>query len=411
MLRCHHAHGRNKRLVLRQTPSGGQVVDLLALIRDTPSLMITSCSTCFDPPLPLRRPSPCSPREPCLRTSSPCTRGRRPGRSFARRIALWAARVWAGVRRPCVIVTPTPSCGGSGVASASTGPSLSARPTAAPAVHAEIKVRSCEWPRPTPPWGAPRIHGELLKLGIHVAERTVSRLLPKRRTPPSQTWRTFLANHVRDLVSLDFFHGAHRALARALRSRRARSPSPRRCPLQRDRAPHRPWTPANRGRLPERLRAAVLSPPDRDTSTATSSAPSEGNADRGSHLRRRTASADPFVDGSSARSGASVSITFSLRRTPPAPHPCPLLRVLSPARTHLSLDKDTPDGRPIEPAGLGTIIPIPEVGGLHHRYVRRAHSPTPASLHSHQRRLPLLTSGQRPASTENLVLTGQGRQP
>ena len=42
------------------------------------------------------------------------------------------------------------------------------------------------------------------------------------------------------------------------------------------------------------------------------------------------------------------------------------------ARTHLSLDKDTPDGRPIEPAGLGTIVPIPEVGGLHHRYVRRA---------------------------------------
>src|SRR5258708_12346417 len=56
-----------------------------------------------------------------------------------------------------------------------------------------------------PLWGAARIHGELLKLGIHVAERTVSRLLPKRRTPPSQTWRTFLTNHVRDLVSIDFF--------------------------------------------------------------------------------------------------------------------------------------------------------------------------------------------------------------
>ena len=42
------------------------------------------------------------------------------------------------------------------------------------------------------------------------------------------------------------------------------------------------------------------------------------------------------------------------------------------ARTHLSLDKDAPDGRPIEPPGLGAIIPIPEVGGLHHRYVRRA---------------------------------------
>ena len=44
-----------------------------------------------------------------------------------------------------------------------------------------------------------------MKLGIEVAERTVSRLMPKRRTWPSQRWRTFLANHVRDLVSLDFF--------------------------------------------------------------------------------------------------------------------------------------------------------------------------------------------------------------
>jgi hypothetical protein len=42
------------------------------------------------------------------------------------------------------------------------------------------------------------------------------------------------------------------------------------------------------------------------------------------------------------------------------------------ARTHLALDKDAPDGRPIEPPERGTIIPIPEVGGLHHRYVRRA---------------------------------------
>jgi hypothetical protein len=56
-----------------------------------------------------------------------------------------------------------------------------------------------------PLWGAPRIHAELLKLGLDLCERTVSRLMPKRRTPPSQTWRAFLANHVRDLVSFDFF--------------------------------------------------------------------------------------------------------------------------------------------------------------------------------------------------------------
>ena len=50
-----------------------------------------------------------------------------------------------------------------------------------------------------PLWEAPRIHGELGKLGIEVSERTVSRFLPPRRRPPSQTWRTFLTNHLADL--------------------------------------------------------------------------------------------------------------------------------------------------------------------------------------------------------------------
>jgi hypothetical protein len=52
--------------------------------------------------------------------------------------------------------------------------------------------------------GAPRIHGELQKLGINGSERTVSRMMPRQR-PPSQTWRTFLANHVASMVSMDFF--------------------------------------------------------------------------------------------------------------------------------------------------------------------------------------------------------------
>jgi len=55
-----------------------------------------------------------------------------------------------------------------------------------------------------PLWGAPRIHGELLKLGIDISGRSVSRLMPKGRKPPSQTWRTFLDNHFRELVSIDF---------------------------------------------------------------------------------------------------------------------------------------------------------------------------------------------------------------
>jgi hypothetical protein len=57
-----------------------------------------------------------------------------------------------------------------------------------------------------PMWGAPRIHGELLKLGIEISEREVSRLMPRAtRKPPSQTWRTFLTNHVGTLASIDFF--------------------------------------------------------------------------------------------------------------------------------------------------------------------------------------------------------------
>jgi putative transposase len=83
---------------------------------------------------------------------------------------------------------------------------LCGRPTVGrPPINAEIIALVRKMAAANPLWGAPRIHGELLKLGIDVAERTVSRLIPKRPTPPSQTWRTFLTNHVRDLVSIDFF--------------------------------------------------------------------------------------------------------------------------------------------------------------------------------------------------------------
>ena len=59
--------------------------------------------------------------------------------------------------------------------------------------------------RENPTWGAPRIHSELLKVGIDIGETSVSKYMPRRRNPPSQTWRTFLENHLQDLVSIDFF--------------------------------------------------------------------------------------------------------------------------------------------------------------------------------------------------------------
>ena len=54
-------------------------------------------------------------------------------------------------------------------------------------------------------WGAPRIHGKLLKLGIEIAEATASKYMVRHRDPPSQTWRTFLENHSKYIASVDFF--------------------------------------------------------------------------------------------------------------------------------------------------------------------------------------------------------------
>ena len=75
-----------------------------------------------------------------------------------------------------------------------------------PPISPEIRDLILKMAKANPLWGAPRIHGELLKLGIEISERTVSNLMPRRMPkPPSQTWRTFLKNHMTNMVSIDFF--------------------------------------------------------------------------------------------------------------------------------------------------------------------------------------------------------------
>ncbi len=74
-----------------------------------------------------------------------------------------------------------------------------------PAVSADIRALIRRMSRENPGWGAPRIHGELLKLGIDIGETSVSKYLLRSRKPLSQSWRTFLENHVHSLVSVDFF--------------------------------------------------------------------------------------------------------------------------------------------------------------------------------------------------------------
>ena len=74
-----------------------------------------------------------------------------------------------------------------------------------PQIGADVRCLVREMAVANPLWGAPRIHGELLNLGFAVPERTVSRLMPRRRMPPSQSWRTFLKNHLGSTIAVDFF--------------------------------------------------------------------------------------------------------------------------------------------------------------------------------------------------------------
>src|SRR5260370_1656228 len=78
---------------------------------------------------------------------------------------------------------------------------LPGRPEVASNIRGLIRRMS----QANPLWGAPRIHGELLKLGIAVAQSTVAKYLPRPRKPPSQTWRTFLTNHLMQTAAIDFF--------------------------------------------------------------------------------------------------------------------------------------------------------------------------------------------------------------
>src|SRR5437667_2808436 len=74
-----------------------------------------------------------------------------------------------------------------------------------PAIGRDLRDLIRQMSRANPLWGAPRIHGELLKLGLTVSQATVSKYMIRPRRPPSQAWRTFLKNHAKDLIALDLF--------------------------------------------------------------------------------------------------------------------------------------------------------------------------------------------------------------
>jgi len=115
------------------------------------------------------------------------------------------SRIWSGWRSALVIVKPETV-----VAWHRKGFRLfwkwkSKRGPGRPDISAEVRALIRKMRLANPTWGAPRIHGELLKLGIEVSETTAAKYMPRNHKPPSQTWWAFLNNHAKQLVSVDFF--------------------------------------------------------------------------------------------------------------------------------------------------------------------------------------------------------------
>ena len=242
-------------------------------------------------------------------------------------------------------------------------------------VSPEVKTLIRQMADGNPTWGAPRIHGELLKLGIDVGERSVSRFMPaKPRKPPSQTWRTFLDNHVGSLTSIDFF-AVPTATFRVLYVFFVLSHDRRRVlHFNVTEFPSAQWTGQQ-----------IIEAFPEDT------APKYMIRDRdgiyGDQFRRRvegigieevlTAPRSPWQNPYAERLVGSVRrecldhvIVLGERH---------LHRILKSyfayyhrSRTHLSLGKDAPEPRAVHPPSMGQVVALSEVGGLHHRYERLA---------------------------------------
>jgi len=223
-------------------------------------------------------------------------------------------------------------------------------------------------------WGAPRLLGELLKLGIEVSQATVAKYMVKHRKPPSQTWRTFLENHLRQLVSVDFFvvptvnfRILYVFLVLAHERRRVVHFNVTEHPTAEWTAAQLmqafPWDTAPQYLLRDRdriygdaFRMQAADMAITEVLTAPHSPWQSPYVERliGS-IRRECLDHVIVVNESSLR--RQIASYVSYYRS---------------SRCHLSLEKDSPDGRAIQPPELGRIVAVPMVGGLHHRYERRA---------------------------------------
>ena len=243
-------------------------------------------------------------------------------------------------------------------------------PGGRPQIETDLRALIRRMSVENPHWGAPRIHGELLKLGFEVAQSSVAKYMVKRRGPPSQEWRTFLRNHAPDIAAMDLlviptigFDLLYAFVIVRLDRRELVwinvTTNPTAEWIARQITEAFPWDDApqylirDRDRIygavvTRRLRAMGI----RDKPTAPASPWQNGFAER--------------LIGSIRRECLDHIVVFGeahLRR---------ILRsyacYYNDVRTHRSLDKDAPVSRPVQRTGIISSHPI--LGGLHHHYVR-----------------------------------------
>ncbi len=290
---------------------------------------------------------------------------------------LWIAlsKTWSGWRDALAIVQPATVVGWHRKLFTSYWRYRSRPRNGRPQIDAEIRELIARMAIENPLWGAPRIHGELLMLGFRVSEPTVSRYLqPYRRRPSSQTWRSFVQNHLHQSIAVDFMvvptirfsllyvfvvldHGRRRILRVAVTAH-----------------PTAQWTAQQLTEaLPWESHARFI---HRDQDGIF-----------GHEFQRRVDALElqevVSARGSPWQNGYCERVIGTIRRECTdhviAINEDQLQRVIdayvryyNDTRTHLSLTKRTPAGHRTPTERRGRVVAKPQVGGLHHRYDRLA---------------------------------------
>lgn len=287
----------------------------------------------------------------------------------------WLSRVWSGWQDALVIVQPATAIAWRRRKFREywTRVSRSGKP-GRPTVPREVRDLIRRMSSANPLWGAPRIVGELRKIGIEMPKSTVEKYMVRRRTPPSPTWRAFLKNHVKDIVAIDFFvvptvrnqvlivflilaHERRRILHFDVTA----NPTAEWTAQQIVEA--FPWDDAPRYLLRDRdgiygayFRRRVKNMGIEQVVIAARSPWQKGYVER--------------LIGSIRRDCLDHMIVLNekhLRRVLIS-----YFRYYHRWRTHQSLEMDAPDPRPVQSSEDGRVIEIPEVGGIHHHYERIA---------------------------------------